>query len=406
MSPHGGHPGGVQDAVQRAEAVQGRLHGAAHVRGPCRVAGDDLDLGAQLDQSCDLGHAPPGRLRGRLPAVQDGGPLRAGRQAVPGQQHEPGTALARQMLGQAEGDAAEPAGDQIHAAVPQRLRGGGDGHRVVAGQPAPAAAQRHRAVAMRTGQLGGQRVQVRGGRLARQVDEAGGHTRVLQRDHQAGAGQCGTGGVGHLLAQHLLGAGDGHVERPAADARLAGGAGERDERVQAAGDGEVVRPRLQRPQVDDPLQGAAGGAQVAQQGERVGDAARPDGVAVGGDGVGVARPYQGDGGTGGAQPPRGLVGEAVAGEDQPGAGLPRGGRGGRGLPPHGQVEPLVLGQLGQAGDGLEQVLGLGCGLRAAGGRVDPVALSLEGVGGQRDAAGQPAGGGRPGPCRGRRPSRG
>ena len=374
--PDARHARGVQDAVQRPELLEGHADRAPHVGLLGDVTFDDDHLPAERLDRQHAGDAVADRAGHLVGAVGDPGPAVARRQAAAAEQHHFRVAVAGQPLGHRQADAAEPAGDQVRALVAEyrlslfdRLRR----QDFVAGQPAPRPAQGDRAAGGGAVEFGNHRGGA-GGRV--DVDQSRLDSRVLHRDDQVGAGERGRVGPQLPVVQDALGAGGGEVERPAAEAQLTGGPGQRDERVQAEGQGVVVEV----PQVDDAVEPGAAALEVAQQFQQIADVAGADG-GVRARPVPRARPDHGHRVAGAADPVEDVLGAAGTGEHQPGRGLRRGGRG-RGLAPHGQVDPLLL---REQRDPVELLQGTLRGRFDPGGtrdgsRLDPVVLALEGIG--------------------------
>ena len=109
----------MQHAVQAAEQLVRPVHRAPDIRGLGDVSGEDFHLGAQCDDLDEAGHPAPDAVLDGAFAGDDAGPLLARRQAPAAEQHQPGTAVAGQVLGHAESDPAQAAGDQVDAVLAQ-----------------------------------------------------------------------------------------------------------------------------------------------------------------------------------------------------------------------------------------------------------------------------------------------
>ena len=108
--------GGVDRAVDRADAAFGLVEGAAHRGRVGDVGHDDRDLGAARLELAQLADPARGRVVvgvGGEPAVT----RRGVRYVVGGEQHEVGLVLGREVRRKDAADAAERARDEVRAAA-------------------------------------------------------------------------------------------------------------------------------------------------------------------------------------------------------------------------------------------------------------------------------------------------
>ena len=397
------HPGGVDHTGDRLpEAGAGRGEHGAHRLDVADIGARRQHLAARLhdrEQPADLAAGPVLLAMPREPAV----PRLARREGRAAGQHQLRRRGSRQVLGERQPHAAQPAGDQHHAALAHTALSTGAGRerdRLEALHPAPAAAPGHDAVGGRRRRVEG-RDQLAGEPVDLLSRAAAARLRQVEVDRAAGK-------VGDLLRhdldrpQHerllrfdaLLAAHGLHPARDHLEAkRLRHPApGEGARQAEQAVEAEVLdrhgrRPLPHAPQVGDAVEPPTCLAEVAQQRLVVAALSRAHGPRL------LAEPHERRPGLDSRHPPshlpqpRGELGaEAVAVEEQqPAAGRllflwQSRSRGERGhLAPGGDVEPLrdlrPLAQRGLA----RQLLERGAP------RLDPVALALEGVGGQAQA---------------------
>jgi len=134
---------------------------------------------------------------------------------MPGEKHEPDARLRGERACRGKPDGAEPAGDDPHVAVADGRCRGVERDRVVAKDPATAAAQRHRLCVRGALQLGDQAIDLigRDRRVSPfEVDVAAADVRVLLRDHTERSGYQRAQRIERLCANDVMKVGGDDLE--------------------------------------------------------------------------------------------------------------------------------------------------------------------------------------------------
>ncbi|MDT4858822.1 hypothetical protein FQZ97_933070 [compost metagenome] len=186
----------MDDAVDRAEAGMHRGQCVAQLSGIGHIGGNGQHFGTGSFEFDELLQpaAQRWRLVGRFGDACPFGAFGHGRAA---QQHQPGLPCLAEVARERKAHAAEPAGDQVHAALAQPLRAGHVGRkRLVAPGPTVRAAVGDDGIVVQGRRLIGHAAREVAlgrafGRRQHHVDDAAGHRRRLLAQHLGKATQRG-----------------------------------------------------------------------------------------------------------------------------------------------------------------------------------------------------------------------